>query len=135
MASDHGDARLGELASATADDLLQQPGAELVARESGDAEREERFGANRVDVAQRVGRGDGAEVGGTVDDGREEVDRRDQRAVRRDAIDGRVIAGGRTMQHVGVDDRGQRPEYLPYLHPPELPASTAPVPVLRQTHR
>jgi hypothetical protein len=31
----------------------------------------------------------------------------------RDSIDGRVIPRRRSSQHVGVDDRGQSPEYLP----------------------
>jgi len=36
--------------------------------------------------------GDGAEVGRVVDDGREEIQRRDQSAIGRDAIDRRIIA-------------------------------------------
>src|SRR5207245_4791816 len=95
------------------DDLFQETRAELLAREGCDAEGKHRAGAQHVDVAHRVGGGDGSEVGRVVDDGREKVDRGDKGAVGRDAIYRRVIAGGRTDQHVGIDDRGQSPEYLP----------------------
>ena len=103
-----------QLARAAAHDLFEQPGAELAARKRGDAQREQRTRPDRIDITQRVGGGDGPELEGVVDDRREEIDRRDQGAVGRDAIDRRVIAcGPGTLQHVGVNDRGQRPEYLP----------------------
>ena len=65
-------------------------------------------------MPRRVGGGDRPVLERVVDDRREEIDRRDEGAVGRDAIDRRVVASGPdTMQHVGIDDRGQRPEYLP----------------------
>src|SRR5438270_271209 len=110
MAADDGNRRLIELGGAAGDDPLQQSGAQSRAREGRDAEREQRPAADGVDVAEGVGGGDGSVGERVVDDGREEVDRRHQGAVARDAIDRRVVAGGRITQHIRVDDRGQRPE-------------------------
>ena len=62
---------------------LQDP-AEILERqrprgERDDVQRGERARPHRVDVGEGVGRGDAPEVVGVVDDGREEVDRLDQR--------------------------------------------------------
>ena len=66
---------------AAAEDLAQHVAAEALERERDDVQRRQRRAAHRVDVRQRVGRGDAAEVVGVVDDRGEEVDRLDQREV------------------------------------------------------
>ena len=60
-------------------------------RKRGHREREQRRAAHREDVVERVRGGDGAEVAGIVDDGREEVDREDERALVVELVDGRVV--------------------------------------------
>src|SRR5713101_3125594 len=86
------DPRLGHFGRAACDDLLEEAGAQLLARERGYAQREQGPRANRVHVADRVGGCNGAEIGRVVNDGREEIQRRDQSAVGRDPVDRRVIA-------------------------------------------
>src|SRR5690606_21847170 len=54
-------------------------------------DRDDRGAAHRVDVGQRVGRGDAAEVVGVVDDGGEEVGRGDDRAGAVDAHGSGVV--------------------------------------------
>src|SRR5258706_38176 len=63
-----GDPGLGHLRRAACDDLLEQPGAQFLARERGYAQREEGPRANRVHVTDRVGGCDGAEIGRVVDE-------------------------------------------------------------------
>ncbi len=113
MTADDRDPGLRHLRSPAGHDLFQQAGVQLLAWKRGDAKREERPRAHRVDVAESVGRRNRAELRRVVDDGREEIDRRDEGAVGRDSIDRRIVAAGRGDQHVGVDDRGQSPQYLP----------------------
>ena len=72
-------------------------------READEVERRERRAAHRVDVAQRVGRGDRAEVVRLVDDGREEVRREDERALVVDPVHGGVVRRG--AAHEDVRDR------------------------------
>ena len=69
-------------------------------RERGDREREQRRPAHRKDIVERVGRRDRTVVAGLVDDGREEVEREDDRALVVDAIHGRVVGGRETDQQV-----------------------------------
>src|ERR687888_1772976 len=54
-------------------------------------EGEERGAAHREDVVERVRGRDCPVVGGVVDDGREEVEREDQRALVVEPVDGRVV--------------------------------------------
>ena len=77
--------------AAAAQDLLQHPGAQQVAREGHQVEGEERACAHGVDVRERVGRGDATEVERIVHDGREEVHRGHERTVGIEAVDGRVV--------------------------------------------
>ncbi len=55
-------------------------------------ERENRLAAHRVDVRERVGRGDAPEVVRIVDDGREEIGGRDDRLLVVETIHRRVVA-------------------------------------------
>ena len=81
-------------------------------REGGDREREERRTAHCEDVVERVRCRDGAIVGGVVDDGREEVEREDQRALVVDAVYRRVVRGGEPDEEVLRLDRNEALEQL-----------------------
>ena len=69
-------------------------------------------GAHRVDVGDRVGRGDAAEVVGVVDDGREEVDRLHERQVVAEPHAGGVVERRGADQHARVVDRRQAAQHL-----------------------
>ena len=73
-------------------------------RERRDREREQRRPAHREHVVQRIGRGDRAVVGRVVDDGREEVEREDERALVVEPVD-RGVVGRREPdeQVLGLD--------------------------------
>ena len=62
-----------------ADDLPDHVDRQLVDRHRDERERHDRLAAHRVDVADRVGRGNAAEVVRLIDDRREEVGRGDDR--------------------------------------------------------
>ena len=116
-------------------DPVQQSGAELVAWECSDPEGEERLRSDHIDVAQRVGRRDRPKLERVVDDGREEIDGGDERAVGRDSVHSRVISGRRGVQDVGVDDRRERAEYLTKLDRAELASAPGAMAVFGQAHR
>ena len=78
---------------AAAQDRSQRPVAELLERVGHEVQRGERRAAHRVDVGQRVGRGDAPEVVRVVDDRREEVDGRDDRERVRHAVHRGVVGG------------------------------------------
>jgi hypothetical protein len=64
-------------------------------------------------VVERIRRGDRAVVAGVVDDGREEVEREDQRALVVQTIDGRVVRRGETDEQVlGLDRNESRQQLL-----------------------
>ena len=95
--------------------LAQRVGAELLERPRHEVERRQRPAAHRVDVGQRVGRGDAAEVVGVVDDRREEVDGLHERELVGDPPHRRVVARRRAHEQLGrrgggqaADDRQQR---------------------------
>ena len=73
--------------------------------ERRDRQREQHPAAHREDVGQGVGRGDLAERPRVVDERREEVERADDREVRRDQVDGRIV--GRVEP--GDEPVGRRP--------------------------
>ncbi len=62
-------------------------------RHADDGQGHDRLAAHRVDVADRVGRRDAAEVVRVVDDRHEEVGRRDQRRALVDLVDRGVVGG------------------------------------------
>ena len=72
-----------------ADSLHWQP----VDRHADQRQREQRRGAHRIDVADRVRRRDAAEVERIVDDRHEEVGRRDQRLLVVELVDRGVVRG------------------------------------------
>ena len=132
MAAEHGDAGLVRDRARAFDDALQQAFAEQVARESDQAERKQRTRAHRVDVGERVGGGDASEVVGIVDDGREEVDGRDQRAIVRDAVHGRVVTRRRVDEDGGVVTGDQVTQDLRQLGQAEFAGSTGAVTEMTQ---
>ena len=79
MAADDLGAGRAHDVEAAAQHLAQRGRAELLERPRHQVERGQRPAAHRVDVGQRVGRGDAPEVVGVVDDRREEVDGLHQR--------------------------------------------------------
>ena len=86
--------RRGDVGAA-AQDLAQHLAPELLERERDQVEGGQRPRAHRVDVRERVGGGDPAEVVWVVDDRREEVDRLDDRQLVADAVDAGVVARSR----------------------------------------
>ena len=107
MPADDGDARLVRLVDRASEDLGEDLGRQGPAREADQAERRQGNSGHGVDVAQGVGRRDGAEVVRPVDDRREEIGRQDQRQVVADPVNRRVVGRRMADDHVGVDDRRQ----------------------------
>ncbi|MNQ67926.1 hypothetical protein D3C85_824660 [compost metagenome] len=66
---------------------------QLVDRHGDQRQRHDRAPAHRVDVADRVGRGDAAELVGVVHDGHEEIGGGDQRLLVVEPVDCRVVGG------------------------------------------
>ena len=79
-----------------------------VRRERRDVEREQHPAAHRVDVAERVGRGDRTVLVGRVDDRREEVDGLDQRVLVVQPVHGGVVGRAKTDQQRPGADRPER---------------------------
>src|SRR5205814_9298253 len=82
--------RTGDSAAA-ANNLFEQSFAQQLAWEADEVERKQWPGAHRIDVGQRVRGGDAAEVVRVVNNGREEIRRRDNRAARIDPVNSRVV--------------------------------------------
>ena len=102
------DPGLGGDLGAAGEDLGEHVGTELAERERDEVQRQDRRRPHRVDVGERVGGGDPAEVARVVDDRGEEVDGLDQRQVVAEPIDGRVVGGVEADQQVRVARRRQR---------------------------
>ena len=81
VAADEYRAGLADHVQAAAEDRRQDLRAELLEREGDDVQRRDGCAAHGVDVRERVGRRDPAEVVGIVDQRREEVDRLHERDV------------------------------------------------------
>ena len=75
---------------------------QLVERHADQRQRHDRPAAHRVDVGDRVGRGDAAEVERIVDDRREEIGGGDQRLLVVQPVDRRVVGG------LGADQQFRR---------------------------
>ena len=89
-----------------------------------DAERREWFTAHRVDIGQRVGRGDLSEVVRIVDDRREEVDRLHEREIIGQPEHPRVIEGLTTDEDSGIGSRDERRESAGQVTRTQLGGST-----------
>ena len=94
-------AAFGDLGRAAAEDFRQDRRRQVFGK-ADDVEGEEDFGAHGVDVAHGVGGGDGAVGVGVIDDGREEVERQDDRKLIADAIDSGVVKAVEAEEQVGV---------------------------------
>jgi hypothetical protein len=90
-----------------AQDLRQQLRPERLERVRDEVERRHRHAAHRVDVAQRVGRGDAPERVRVVDDRGEEVGGLDEREVVGEADDAGVVGGRGGDQHARVARLGR----------------------------
>ncbi len=87
-----------------ANGLRRQPGD----RHAHQRQREDRPAAHRVDVADRIGRGDAAEVVRIVDDRHEEIGRRDQGLLVVEPVHGGVVGGLDADQQCGRDRHRRR---------------------------
>ncbi len=114
---------LHDLARA-AHDVGEQLEGELLPGPADQVEREERGTAHGVHVTQRVGGGDRAPGGGIVHDRREEVHRRHQGAVVREAKDRRIVPGRGVHEHPRVARARQQAQHLGQLAGAELAGAT-----------
>ena len=92
-------ARSADLRVGCGEDRRQHLRRQLLG-ERRDREREQRCAAHREHVVECVRRGDRAVVGRVVDDGREEVEREDQRALVVEPVDGGVVRGRESDEQV-----------------------------------
>jgi len=120
-------AALGADVQAAAEDLLQHVGSEPLERERHEVERGDGPAAHRVDVRERVGGGDAAEVVRVVDDRREEVDRLYQGQLVREPVHACVVRGVGADQHVRVFRHPQRPNNRQHVARAELATATGAV--------
>ena len=101
MPAEQAYASLVELRASSREDVPQHLRVEL-ARKSDEVERRERPAAHRVDVGQRVGRGDLAEAPRVVDNRGEEVDRLEQEPIAEGHVAGVIVAVDAARVAVGV---------------------------------
>ncbi len=101
MSADDGAARLDHLAEAAGQNLLQDAEIALLGK-ADQGERRERMAAHGIDVAERVGGGDLPEGVRVIDDRGKEVDRLDERQLRRELIHAGVVGFVEADQHVGI---------------------------------
>ena len=101
MAADHGASGLDHLREAAGENALEGRDVGFVG-EANERQRSQRLTTHGVDVAERVGGGDLAEDVGIVDDGSEEVDRLDERRLRRELIHAGIVGMIEADQNVRV---------------------------------
>ena len=102
VATEQRRARFLQLVEAAEKDRANRVAVERVLRERGNRERRHRLPAHRVDVAERVGRGDLAVGERIVDDRREEIDRLHERWAARPPVDTGIVRGPVVDQHPGI---------------------------------
>ena len=128
MAAEERAPRLLQLVGAALEDAAELGGGKVARGIAEDVERGDRAAPHRVDVRDRVGRGDAAEIVRIVNDRREEIGRRDQRLAIVDPIHRGVVA--RRVAHQQVRKRparGQPGKHLAQQRWRELAASPAAV--------
>ena len=106
VAADDEAVGLGGLVVAAAQYIAQHIGGQG-GGEADHIQGKQRPAAHRVDVAQGIGRGHGAELVGVVGDRGEKVHGHHQRRFVVQPVDGGVIAGGRPHQQIGVVNHRQ----------------------------
>ena len=128
------DGRAGEprRLGAAAQDLSEQLHRELRDRPADEVQREERPRAHRPHVGERVRRGDAAEPVRVVHDGREEVDRLDDRLGVREPVDGGVVARLGPDERARVIDPGHVAQHLRQIRRADLAGSTRAVAEARE---
>ena len=94
-------------------------------RERRERQRQDRAAAHRVDVGERVGRGDLAEDERVVHDRREEIHREDERLSAADPIHRRVVGRVVADQQVGILRDGELREKRGEIELPILQAQPA----------
>src|SRR4051794_10954910 len=110
-----------------AENLAQHLEGKAVTGPAHEVQSEQRLCPHGVDVAERVGYGNGSPRRRVVNDRREEVHRGYQRAVRRQRKDGGVIPGSGIDQDSGVYNAGQVAQDLRQVGRAELAGSTGTV--------
>jgi len=89
-----------------ASENLREIGEIAFRRKGHDGERGDGAAAHGVDVAQRVGGGNGAEGVRIVDDGGEEIHRLHQGTLRRQLVHAGIVGGVKPDQHVFIGPAG-----------------------------
>ena len=112
VAAEQDRARLGKLLAAAAQDGAGLLEIEVLGRDGQEVERRARPRAHGVQIAQRVGRRDLAELPGIVHDRRQHVHRLHQRQVVRQPVHTAVVTGPEPDEHVGVG-RCRQPAHQP----------------------
>ena len=102
MAADDRDTGLARFRCAAAQDFTEHRAGQSGLRPADDIQRGLGRAAHRVDVGQRVGRGDCAVGERIVDDRREEIDRVDDRQIVAQTEHSGVVAGSDTDEQVGM---------------------------------
>ncbi len=102
MTADDCDAGLARDRRAAFEDPMQNLGPEFFERERRDVERGQRRAAHRVDVGKRVCGRDAAEVERVVHDGREEVDRLDEREIVAQAVHSGIVISVEPDENVPI---------------------------------
>ena len=74
--------------------------------------RGDRLAAHGIDIAQRVGGGDGAKGVRIVDNGREEIDGLHQSELRRQLVHAGIVGGVKPYQHILIRPAGHRCQNL-----------------------
>ena len=113
----------GYFARAT-ENLAQHLQRHPIAWPSDQIEPEQRCRTHRVDVAQRIGNGNGTPGGRIVYDGSEEVHRSHERALGRQCEHCGVVSSGGVDQDPGVPDGRQMAQDLRQIGGAELTGST-----------
>ena len=129
------DAGLGGFGRGALEDLNQHFDREQLIRKADDAERRDRFPAHGIDVAERVRRGNRAELARIVDDRREEIGGEDDRQVVVDFVNGGVIGRRGTDQHIGIGDRRERAQQRQQIPGRLLGGATGALGKLRESNR
>ncbi len=123
VAAEHHHACLLGLGEAAAQDVGEDLEGDVL-REARHVERRLRLAPHGVDVGERVGGRDRAELEGVVDDRREEVDGLHERQVGRDTEHPGVVGGRGADQQIRVHHRRERAEDLRQVRRTQLAGST-----------
>ena len=117
-------------------DPLDGVGGNLVDGHADDRQGQNRTSADRINIGERIGRRDAAEIERIIDHGHKEIRRRHHRTGLVNAIDGGVVTGIIADQQIGIRiGLGQGGKQLPQHGGGNLTASTAAVGQGGQPHR